>query len=243
MAGSQAGDLGSVPRGLHNARPQGSDGLGFLWDTRCRPAAPWGQQPLSWNAGHRQGPAGGPEYLRRLAGQDMRAPGPGSSLPSGKGHFLSLSLSWPSPSLPATGCWSLSFCSSGMWGDSAAPRGVREPRRRQQPRAGNVLLAGGPTCRWLSSPLASCLPVGAGTRGGSPRALSLTPPCSLSTQAPRGPRRPPGPQEQVCRPDMWTRQGQCPGAGSALRGPSLVHPDFDGWHPTAMLDPKVTSPS
>lgn len=175
--------------------------------------------PLSWNAGHRQGPAGGPEYLRRLAGQDMRAPGPGSSLPSGKGHFLSLSLSWPSPSLPATGCWSLSFCSSRMWGDSAAPRGVREPRRRRQPRADNVLLAGGPTCRWLSSPLASCLPVGAGTRGGSPRALSLTPPCSLSTQAPRGPRRPPGPQEQVCRPDMWTRQGQCPGAGSAPRGP------------------------
>lgn len=125
MAGSQAGDLGSVPRGLHNARPQGSDGLGFLWDTRCRPAAPWGQQPLSWNAGHRQGPAGGPEYLRRLAGQDMRAPGPGSSLPSGKGHFLSLSLSWPSPSLPATGCWSLSFCSSGMWGDSAAPPGCQ----------------------------------------------------------------------------------------------------------------------
>lgn len=175
--------------------------------------------PLSWNAGHRQGPAGGPEYLRRLAGQDMRAPGPGSSLPSGKGHSLSLSLSWPSPSLPATGCWSLSFCSSRMWGDSAAPRGVRELSRRRQPRADNVLLAGGPTCRWLSSPLASCLPVGAGTRGGSPRALSLTPPCSLSTQAPRGPRKPPGPQEQVCRPDMWTRQGQCPGAGSAPRGP------------------------
>lgn len=168
MAGSQAGDLGSVPRGLHNARPQGSDGLGFLWDTRCWPAAPWGQQPLSWNAGHRQGPAGGPEYLRRLAGQDMRAPGPGSSLPSGKGHSLSLSLSWPSPSLPAMGCWSLSFCSSRMWGDSAAPRGVRELSRRRQPRAGKVLLAGGPTCRWLSSPPRLLPACGGGDEGRQP---------------------------------------------------------------------------